>query len=169
MQPNGDRADDRARTKRRHTVAEAARGLGLSAEAVRSRLKRGTLAGVKENGTVYVLLDADKTSDRVRPNGGGTFDRTSDQTLLVESLREQVEYLKSVLATRDEEIRRRDHIIAGLVERVPALESPPGPRDGSEPPVSEAGAVVDPLSDAEDARSGSEPRSWWRWFFRTGR
>ena len=48
----------------RVTVAQAAELLGLSAEAVRSRLQRGTLASTKENGTVYVLLN----TDQARPN-----------------------------------------------------------------------------------------------------
>ena len=165
MQPNGDRADDRATTKLRYTVAEAARGLGLSAEAVRSRLKRGTLGSVKENGTVYVLLDADKTGDRVRPNDGGIFDRTNDQTLLVENLREQVEHLKSVLVTRDEEIRRRDHIIAGLVERVPELPAataPPGSRNGRETAANGSGGAAG-QGDGGGPPEGTQRRSsWWR-------
>jgi hypothetical protein len=40
-------------------VAEAADALGISAEAVRMRVRRGTLRSEHVEGTVYVLLDAD--------------------------------------------------------------------------------------------------------------
>ena len=42
------------------TVPKAAQALGISPEAVRNRLSRGTLDSVKEDGTVYVLLNADR-------------------------------------------------------------------------------------------------------------
>jgi hypothetical protein len=57
--------DDRTATeqgpgRRRVTVAEASEILGITAEAVRTRIKRGKLDCVKEpsdsTGTVYVLL-----------------------------------------------------------------------------------------------------------------
>ena len=54
--------------KRRVTVAEAAEILGITAEAVRTRIKRRKLESVKQppgpGGTVYVLLEVDPT----RPN-----------------------------------------------------------------------------------------------------
>jgi hypothetical protein len=53
METNGDQTTNLTR----FTVAQAADVLGLSAEAVRMRIKRGTLAHVKEENTVYVLLD----------------------------------------------------------------------------------------------------------------
>src|ERR687886_614335 len=55
----------------RLTVPDAAQALGISPEAVRNRLSRGTLESIKEDGTVYVLLQADKvryTGDT--PNDG---------------------------------------------------------------------------------------------------
>src|SRR3712207_7644311 len=60
------------RTYDRLTVADAARLLGLSAEAVRMRIKRGTLASEKVGGTVYVLLDTNPTPSNA--------DRTTDRT-----------------------------------------------------------------------------------------
>jgi hypothetical protein len=47
-------------------VAEASEILGITAEAVRTRIKRGKLDSVKEppdrTGTVYILLEVDQTS-----------------------------------------------------------------------------------------------------------
>src|SRR5215207_9615360 len=71
--------DDRPRSIVRYTVPEAARALGISPEAVRNRLSRGTLESIKEKGTVYVLLapdmvrhTADRFSDRSSDMSGGT-------------------------------------------------------------------------------------------------
>jgi hypothetical protein len=47
-------------TRCRFTVAEAAEVLDISVEAVRGRIKCGTLASERgEDGTIYVLPDAD--------------------------------------------------------------------------------------------------------------
>src|SRR5829696_3646102 len=114
-----DRSETNQRQDRRRvTVAEASEILGITAEAVRTRIKRGKLDSVKEppdrTGTVYVLLQADETGPNADPTSQGQ-DQTSDQTQLVAALREQVAYLQGVIATRDqelalrtEEIRRRD-------------------------------------------------------------
>src|SRR4051794_38156395 len=41
----------------RYTVQEAAELLGTSVDAVRGRIRRGTINSMKANGVVYVLLD----------------------------------------------------------------------------------------------------------------
>jgi len=59
MRHDGDSTDDRTK---KLTVSEAAGALGISAEAVRQRIKRGTIDTEKDvGGTVYVLIDADRT------------------------------------------------------------------------------------------------------------
>ncbi len=89
-QPGGDRATTEqppepptVHIRRRLTVSEAADELGISAEAVRSRVKRGTLRSTKEGGTVYVLLPGSVSDDQTRPGDDQTrtdSDRSSDQT-----------------------------------------------------------------------------------------
>ena len=51
--------EDRTPPKRRTTVSEAASILGISAEAVRGRIRRGTLPVEREGGAVYVLLEGE--------------------------------------------------------------------------------------------------------------
>ncbi len=164
---------------RRLTVSKAATELGISAEAVRSRLKRGTLRSVKEASTVYVVLDADRTTDQARPDLDQTsleHDRANDQTALVESLREQIGYLQGVIATRDrelqsraEEIRRRDtalereqELTARFADRLRELEAPRevpvAPQEAEEGP--ERGPRPDAPGRQEDTR-----RPWWRRVF----
>ena len=126
------------------SVTEAAVELGISAEAVRSRLKRGTLRSLKEDGKVYVLLEADRArqGDDQSPSERS---RSGDQSALVENLREQVAYLQGVVAARDrelqartEEIRRRDQALereqqlaAMFADRLRELEAPKRPQRGT--------------------------------------
>ena len=153
--PSGNRA----------TVYEAAQVLGVTVDAIRKRIQRNTIPHERlENGRVYVLLD---TSETLQDDGQDEYQTRGDE--LVESLREQVEYLKGVVSMRDEEIRRRDHIIAGLVERLPPqLEAPTS--TGSETPespqtVAEDAGGSEPRSTTEGVQEGAERRSWWRrWF-----
>src|SRR5215208_1012158 len=65
----GTRTDDRTCV----TVAKAAQLLGLSAEAVRSRVQRGSLESTKIEGKVYVLLDNEQTQH----HGSGVRSTTS--------------------------------------------------------------------------------------------
>ena len=53
----------------RVTVAEAAAILGVSEDAVRKRLRRGTLAGGKDGKEWYVFLRANETRDMARDAG----------------------------------------------------------------------------------------------------
>jgi hypothetical protein len=131
------------------TVPEAARALDISPEAVRNRLSRGTLKSIKEEGTVYVLLEADRSqhisdipTDRPR-------DISSE---LVDELRDRVRYLERVLEeereARTEERRRHDTLMAQLMSRIPEIEAPP------EAP--EAPETATPQPGREDRRHRSK-------------
>jgi hypothetical protein len=170
---------------RRVTVAEAAVILGITAEAVRTRIKRGKLDSVKEppdrTGTVYVLLQVDSTGPNDDPTSQGK-DRTSDQTLrrdeLVDALREQVAYLQGVIAVRDreldqrtEEIRRRDaalereqQLTALFATRLGELEAPREERQEvpQTPAVDSEGS--EPRAATEGAQEAAQ-RPWWRRVF----
>jgi hypothetical protein len=165
-------------------VAEASEILGITAEAVRTRIKRGRLDSVKEppdrTGTVYVLLEADQTRPSVDPTLQSQ-DQTSDQTRpdegLVDALREQVAYLQGVIATRDreleqraDEIRRRDaalereqKLAAIFANQLRELEAP-APSEERESPQT----VEDEPERAEEVRpatGGAQERlqrPWWR-------
>jgi hypothetical protein len=144
-------------------VGEAARELGISTDAVRKRIARGSLESDRPNGNVLVWLD----------DGGTEAGREAqvDGGPLVESLSEQVAYLREMIATRDEEIRRRDVIISQLTSRIPEIEAPRehtaspqvppgGPESaGEEPERAEARPA------AGSAQEGAEGVSWWRRIF----
>jgi hypothetical protein len=176
--------------RRRVTVAEASEILGITAEAVRTRIKRGRLDSVKEppdrTGTVFVLLEADQTRPSIDPTLQSQ-DQTSDQTRpdegLVEALREQVAYLQGVIATRDreleqraEEIRRRDaalereqQLAAIFADRLRELEAPAPSSEARESPqpAKEEPERADSHSAVGGTQEGVQRRPWWRRIFGT--
>ncbi len=159
--------------------------MGLTKGAVRSRIKRGTLPTVKEAGRVYVVFgggtsSADHAADPDEPIG-----EPSAQSELIESLQDQVAFLRAELERRGEEADRYQRIVAGLAqtnanlsERVRELEATPEPRDESERVAEDAEGVED-RGESADAQAGAEEhsaiperpteetarRSWWARIF----
>ena len=147
-------------TNRRVSVVEAATILSITPDAVRSRLRRGTLRKDRgPDGEVLVVLDGDASAT----------DRPTDQptVALVEALEGQITYLREQAALWQEEARRKDHLLAAALEgaaleRTPALEEEPSePReervmDSEEPYITHAPQIPEhPV----------ERPSWWRRFF----
>ena len=103
----------------RLSVSDAARQLGLSESAVRSRIFRGTLAHEKDsNGSVWALLP-DEAYDQSPHNPNE----------LVAVLQDQVQYLRERLNAAEERDRENRRIIAALTQRIPELEAPPEARE----------------------------------------
>ena len=149
-------------TRVRMTVSQAAQALNISAEAVRQRVRRGTLPTEKsEDGTVFVLLDTERT----RTDTVGTDEGTTDKALLsahLDHALEEIRFLRSELSTRNEELRRKDHIIAALTERIPELppppDTPPEPRESPQ-------TVSDTVSGTQESSEWEKPVSWWKRLF----
>lgn len=172
MQPNTDQSEpyagtssDQPPTYRRATVREAAKLLGISPEAVRARIRRGTLQKDKgPDGTVFVRLNAEQT----RYNDDRSSDESdvgADHMCLVATLEEEVSFLRAELVTRNEELRRKDHIIAALTERIPELEAPREPvAGGTERPVTTPEEFSRAYAPPESVHPVERP-SWWRRFF----
>ncbi len=138
--------------------------LGITTGAVRNRLSRGTLRSTKEDRTVYVLLSADTSRDAKR-DAGNTPPGMShpEPAALTSELRDRLRYVEGQL-----EAERRAHaearrIIAGLVERIPAIEAP---QKATEPPqtAEDAPEGAEPRSDAPGRQEGAR-RPWWRRVF----
>jgi hypothetical protein len=168
MQSNTDTSPFDRPIKRRFTVHQAAEVLGITPEAVRSRIQRGTLDKEKgDDGTVYVRLNADQlrtNADEHTDQSRYIGDETVDQSQLFERMSSEIEHLREMLALRDEEIRRRDHLLAAALERIPAIESPDTP---SEPRESSETSSQEPHSThtPPEPQEPSQRRSWWRAFF----
>jgi len=184
MQTNGERLG-RTDATVRMTVQEAAAALGVTVEAVRGRMHRGKY-GREEGlgGRVFVLVPADqlpdhepersteRSSKRSANGRGNVRSNVGPAEQVVERLLDEVAFLRAELAERSdalrrreelhgEEIRRRDHIIAGLVERIPELGPAQTPRDAPQAHDEDARGAEPPPA-TEEAQEGSERRSWWR-------
>ena len=133
---------------------QAAETLGVTVDAVRGRIKRGTIEHERDGNRVYVILAADES--------GTGRDQTNDQYgesgALISRLEGEVEFLR-------DQVRRQQEIIAQQAVTMRQLtaaaqEAPP-----------EAAETV------EEEPEGSEPRSatgstqeatqrpWWRRLF----
>ncbi len=153
---------------------EAASILGLSVDAIRKRVQRGTIPYEKDPaGRVTLILDAVETlqdegetvRDRVRDTPGPGADRlleAKDET--IEELRARVRRLEQDLDTRNEELRRRDHLLAAALERIPAIEPPETPQAPETVVEAPEGREETPPEPA-GREEATERRSWWRrWF-----
>ncbi len=144
---------------RRLTVPEAAAALGISADAVRSRIKRETLASVREGGRVFVVLGGPA---RAQPtNRPGATDQPTDQggrtAELIATLREQLQ------AERDAN-RENRRIIVALTSRIPQLEAPRETPEAAETPAPEPEGAS-PRSDSPGPQTAPQRRPWWRRVF----
>jgi hypothetical protein len=107
VRPSRDTSKDR-----RATVVEAAASLGITPDAVRSRLRRGTLRKDRgPDGEVLVVLDGRQSDDR--SSTGLT------TVALIEALQDQIASLKTEVEAWREEARRKDDLLATALERIP--------------------------------------------------
>jgi len=138
-------------------LREAAEVLNLSVDAVRKRVKRGTLESERgPDGKVYVFIDADQESGAPRSH---------DTDRLIATLQEQLALEREAHA----EARR---LLAAALERIPSqIEAPRGeessPYDERESPKTPSEPVYRdrPFTDEERAQEAAQPRSWWRRMF----
>ena len=174
--------DDESHTGRRLTVQQAADALDVTVDAIRGRLRRGTIRSVREGGRVYVILTGDE-SHTVRDQQTGQYippeeeDSSTEeptstvevQKQLVEELQDRVRSLERSLdrerEARREESRELRRLLAASLERIPAIEPPettespeaaPGDTESTETPADATGAQEAPQQ---------ERRSWWRRLF----
>ncbi len=130
------------------SVSEAASRLGVTQSAVRKRVQRGQIPYEKdERGHTFVYLSRDESRNGSRDEHTGPSRETArdeSRDAYVSALEEQVRFLRAELEARREESRRKDHIIAGLVQRVPPqLEAPRDEPGAPETVRQDAGRVED--------------------------
>lgn len=108
-------------------LSEAAELLGVSSEALRKRIQRGTVQGYKVDGRWYAVLPHSDFERDNAQNDEQTAQDTSQDVVqayieLVRSLKDENTFLKQQLLSRDEESKRKDSIISGFSQRI--LELP---------------------------------------------
>jgi len=181
MSTNGDTSATghamRHKLSQRYSIRDAAKTLGLTEEAVRQRVKRGTLDSIKVGGSLFVLLEtdtsSDRSNDREQPVREGASDTSSglstDMSRLVENLEDELAHLRRQLEQANERDRENRRIIAALTTRIPEL---PPPRehnassDVSGSPVSFSDAEGSGAAVVSNEEEPAQRRSWlYRFFF----
>src|ERR687885_181345 len=143
----------------RATVEEAAKLLGVSVDAIRKRIERGTLESEKVDGTRFVFVNAPVMTHQ---DHDMTVHQDSDMAALVSSMQDQIDTLKRELEDRKEEARRKDVLLMNLTEAMkaiapPSSDTPLEPREAPEKPT------VEQSSGRDQPQEGDAQRpSWWR-------
>ena len=159
---------------RRVPVEEAAKILGITDNAVRKRIERGTLRSVRDGDVRYVLLETDMPRHAADESGYAadmSAGMPSDQASTMRRLEDEVRFLRELVRARDDELRREreareevlrrhDTIVLRMTERIPELEPARDARDASQTASEGAGKTDVPPADGEP-----HGRSWWRRFF----
>jgi hypothetical protein len=146
----------------RLSVAEAARVLGVTRDAIHKRINRGSIEHEKgEDGRFYVYVDT--STSELDTSTDESKDKSKVETLerLLENQQDRISFLERELERRGDETERLHQIVAGLTRataelsaRLPELEAP------SEPPGS-------PEIVTEKPQEPVERRSWWQRMFRS--
>jgi hypothetical protein len=159
--PNGEGTvtDHRGerRSERRVHLSEAASLLGVSKDAVRMRVKRGTLRSEKgEDGRVYVWVNYNPDAD---PN-------TVHPETQVEAWRELIDELRDRVRSLEESNRENRRIIAALTQRIPELQAPASPAPQESPETAEEEPERAEPRPAPGAAQEGVQSPWWRRVFR---
>ncbi len=163
-----------------YTPAQAALILRVSPTRVRQLLQDGELEGERDEAGHW-LIPARAVHDRLERLRRESFleaigyDPLSvvEMQGLVEDLREQVRYLRSILSEEEEARKRADTIIAqltqanaALTQRIPEIEAPRQKEALQEPlgytqSTADGPASGEPRPGGEDTKDGTE-RPWWQ-------
>ena len=143
------------------SVAQAAHRLGVTQDAVRKRIARGTIRHEKDHeGRIFVYLDTlfERESETDQGNGQGAESKTvldDDQDKYTRSLEDQIDFLRR-------ELERKDTIIMSLSQHIPELEGSPELREDH---MTDSEVTAKDKVPPEQQQEPSQRRSWWRAFF----
>jgi len=96
------------------SIKEASKILGISEQAVRKRISRGTLESVKENGHIYVILEDDSDKKMQADDYEMFFKFFMDE---IERKDLEIEELKNIIKEKDQKIEKlQDEVKEALKE-----------------------------------------------------
>jgi hypothetical protein len=137
----------------RLSVAEAAKELGISQQAVHGRIKRETIEhDIGDDGKIYVYVEDNGVDSDVGNHVVNDY---------ITSLKSEIESLKRDREVWQEEARRKDTIIMALTNRIPELEASPE----TTPEPSESSVTDSDTQSRGVIPPDAQNRSWWRRIF----
>jgi len=138
----------------RLTQREAAEALGVSVEAIRKRVKRGTVRSEKGgDGRRYVYLDE-------APDASGSTTAQDEGSALTVELRDRLRYVEKQLEAERQAHAEARRLLAAALERIPPAIEPPRSPEMADDEQQGRG----PVPDAGGPQEGTE-RPWWRRVF----
>ena len=147
------------------SVQEAAEHLGTTVDAIRKRVQRDTIAHEKDaDGRVWILLGTDRTRHASDQDEAG-HRQDSESGPLISEMRGRIEDLREQLEAERQAHAEARRIIAGLVERIPAIEAPAETPGSPQTVEEEPDRAREPHSATIEAQEGTQRRSWWRRMF----
>jgi len=153
---------------KRVSVYDAAEVMGVTVDAIRKRISRGTIPHERdEQGRVWVLLDtvpdpdqdtASKVQDTDQPQ--------SEPTALISQMQDRIDSLERQLEQERQANSEHRRLLAAALERIPpAIEAPASPEERETPETAaDASEGASPRPDAPGAQEGAQ-RPWWRRVF----
>jgi hypothetical protein len=149
------------------SVYEAAEVMGVTVDAIRKRISRGTIPHERdEDGRVWVLLDADQDSTSKVQD---TDQLRSDKEALISEMRDRIASLQRQLEQERQANSEYRRLLAAALERIPPqLEAPQEARESPQTGEEQQGRAAPPHSDAPGAPDALQ-RPWWRRVFGRGR
>ena len=143
----------------RLSVAEAARALGVTRDAIHKRISRGSMEHEKgEDGRFYVYVDT--STSGLDSSADKSIDESKVEALerLLENQQDRISFLERELERRGDETQRLHQIVAGLTRataelsaRLPELEAPTVARKSPET-----------ATERVDSPTPEERGPWWR-------
>lgn len=155
----------------RVTIQEAARLLETTEGAIRKRVQRGSVDSERDDdGRVYVRVDTGETRRDERQDTGQT-----EQDTAIAAKDELVAVLREQLAAERAAHGETRRILAGLVQRLPEIESAEHHEQsetGARSSADDVGGAEPRPDHTSDPRSFHEsfgephgPRPWWKRIF----
>jgi excisionase family DNA binding protein len=155
----------RQESSTRATVHEAANALGVSVDAIRKRIQRGTIPHERhEDGRVYVLLDkASSMQDTSGTSSSTVPDEDEGECPVRYGTEEFIGSLQDQIGFLRRELERKDAILLRMAERIPELESSQTPREPQG--ASETASPQSTDTAPQESQKPVERRSWLHRFF----
>ncbi len=143
----------------RVSVYQAAEAMGVTVDAIRKRISRGTIPHERdEDGRVWVLLDTDQdAASKVRDTDQPQYEPDA----LTSELRERLRYVEDQLSEERQAHAEARRLLMAALERIPPqLEAP---RESPET-VEEEPEGSEPRPSTEASQEAVQ-RPWWRRMF----
>ncbi len=109
-----------SKTNKPIPLDKAASILGISKDALRKRIQRGSLEAVKDKAGKWLVIIPDSGKTNGQDAGGTSLDNKDT----VQDASGQLKALQDQIAFLQQELERKDHLMMALMQKLPMIEAP---------------------------------------------